>query len=206
MLTNSAGSTVSNAATLNVTALPACLTAPSIGTPPASVTVTAPAAASFTAAGSTPPGCSAPTVQWQLSTDGGATFTDIAGATSATYSTGATSTTQSGNEYRAVFTNGAGSADSTAATLTVISPSAPVVTSVTPNSGFVFSLVVIRGRNLNGARGVSFGSHRTLFVPLGSRLVIALAPPAPAGTVDVTVRTRQGTSEISSADRFTYRN
>ena len=59
-----------------------------------------------------------PTVQWQVSTDGGKTFSDISGATSTTLSFTAV-VSMSGNEYRAVFTTAAGSVDSDAATLTV---------------------------------------------------------------------------------------
>ena len=54
--------------------------------------------ASFTAAAS---GTPAPTVQWQVSTDGGATFTNLSGATSTTLSFTAAQA-QSGNKYRAV--------------------------------------------------------------------------------------------------------
>ena len=65
--------------------------------------------ATFTAAASGNP---APTVQWQVSTDGGVTFTDVAGATSGTL-TFTTAAGQSGNQYQAVFTNSAGTATST---------------------------------------------------------------------------------------------
>ena len=60
----------------------------------------------------------APTVQWQVSTDGGTTFTNIAGATSTTYSFTPT-TAENGYEYQAVFTNMAGTVTSNPATLTV---------------------------------------------------------------------------------------
>ena len=70
-------------------------------------------------------GTPAPTVQWQQSTDNGVTFTNIAGATSTTYSFTA-STTQAGYHYQAVFTNTAGTVKSSAATLSV--QAAPVVT------------------------------------------------------------------------------
>lgn len=93
--------------------------APSITTQPSNVTVTAPAAASFTVAAS---GTPAPTLQWQVSTDGGTTFTNVGGATAATLSIDPTATALNGNRYRAVATNAAGSATSTAATLTVNAP------------------------------------------------------------------------------------
>ena len=69
----------------------------------------------------------APTVQWQLSTDGGLTFNNIPGATSTTYTFTATGT-QNGAEYRAVFTNGSGTVNSGVATLTVVTLTAPNVT------------------------------------------------------------------------------
>ncbi|MDT4925785.1 MAG: large repetitive protein, partial [Pseudonocardiales bacterium] len=78
---------------------------------------------SFTAAAT---GVPTPTVQWQRSTDGGSSYSNIAGATSATYSFTATSA-DSGNRYRAVFTNVVSTATSTAALLQV--GSAPAFTS-----------------------------------------------------------------------------
>jgi hypothetical protein len=71
-----------------------------------------------------------PTVKWQQSTDGGVTFTDIAGATFMTYSFVA-STAQNGDRYRAVFTNSFGTATTAPAILTVLPPVS--VTSVVVN-------------------------------------------------------------------------
>ena len=76
-------------------------TAPTVTTNPTSATVDAVGTATFTAAAS---GTPTPTVQWEVSTDGGTTFTDISGATSTTYTFTATAS-QTGNEYKAVFTN-----------------------------------------------------------------------------------------------------
>ena len=58
----------------------------------------------------------APTVQWQVSTNDGATFNDIPGETSTTYSF-TTKLVDEGNQYRAVFTNTNGSTETNAATL-----------------------------------------------------------------------------------------
>jgi len=69
----------------------------------------------FTAAAD---GSPAPTVQWQASTDQGATFNDINGATSPTL-TFKVDPTQDGALFRAVFTNAVGSATTAAARLTV---------------------------------------------------------------------------------------
>jgi hypothetical protein len=61
------------------------------------------------------------TVQWQVSTDGGNTFTNVTGNTSAKSTTFSfyASLSQNGYKYRAVFTNSAGSATTSIATLTV---------------------------------------------------------------------------------------
>ena len=111
LVTNVAGTVISNNAALTVTA---GVTAPSITTQPSSSTVLVGAAASFSvvASGSTPL-----TYQWRKSTDG-TTYIDISGATSATYSIASAALTDTGY-YRAVVTNSAGSATSNAAILTV---------------------------------------------------------------------------------------
>ena len=109
IFTNAAGSATTTAATLNVQF------APGVTTNPTNQTVIAGNTATFTAAAGGNP---APTVQWELSTDGGATFNPIGGATSTTYSFSA-SAGQNGNQYEAVFTNSIGNATTTAATLTV---------------------------------------------------------------------------------------
>lgn len=109
VFTNSVTSVNSNAATLTVSG------APAITTNPSSQTVNAGSTVSFTAAAS---GVPAPTVQWQVSTDGGATFTDVTAATSTAY-TFTASAGQNGNQYQAVFTNSAGIAITTQGTLTV---------------------------------------------------------------------------------------
>ena len=81
--------------------------------------------ATFTAAAS---GTPTPTVQWQVSFDGGAVYHNIGGATSTTLSF-PTIASHNGYLFRARFTNSAASVTTTIATLTVTSgPSAPVVT------------------------------------------------------------------------------
>ena len=57
--------------------------------------------------------------QWQQSTDNGSSWTVIADATDATYTTPATTMDMSGTQYRCVVSNSAGSVISDAATLTV---------------------------------------------------------------------------------------
>ena len=57
--------------------------------------------------------------QWQQSTDSGQSWADIGGATDATYTTEATTTSMNGYQYRCVVSNSAGSITSDAVSLTV---------------------------------------------------------------------------------------
>jgi hypothetical protein len=105
--------------TVNYTAtsvqlVPAAI-APAITQSPSNQTVVAGNTATFTAAATGNPTA---TVQWQVSTNGGASWSDISGATNTTYSFTAASV-DNGNQYRAVFTNAIGNVATNAATLTV---------------------------------------------------------------------------------------
>ena len=88
---------------------------PAITTQPANQSAVNGSSVTFTAAAS---GTPTPTVQWQVSTDGGTNYTNVNGATSALL-TFTTSAVQTGNLYEAVFTNSVGSVTSNPATLTV---------------------------------------------------------------------------------------
>src|SRR5271165_152133 len=91
-------------------------TPPKVTKQPASQTVEAGHSASFSAAAS---GTPTPTVQWELSTNGGSSWAEIEGATASTFTIASTTTSESGHELRAKFKNHAGEATSKAATLTV---------------------------------------------------------------------------------------
>lgn len=140
IFTNSQGVQTTSAATLTVTPAPA---APAITTQPANQSATAGQSVSFTAAAS---GIPAPTVQWQISTDG-VTFNDMSGATSPTY-TFTAAIGQNGDSFRAVFTNSQGSATTAAAALTVVatpaSPAAPTLGNV------ILPAVAVAGVPFNG--------------------------------------------------------
>jgi subtilisin family serine protease len=123
--TNSAGTATTTVATLTVTSGPS---APVVTQNPSNLTVTAGQQATFTAAAS---GTPTPTVIWQVSTNGGATYNNIGWATSTTLSF-TTVSSHNGYRFRAVFTNSNGSATTTAATLTV-NPGGPVAPSITQN-------------------------------------------------------------------------
>ena len=121
VVANTAGTVTSAAATLTVTA---AAVAPTITTPPANQTVTAGQTATFTVvAGGTAP----LSYQWQKS------GVNIAGATSASYTTQVTTTTDSGSTFDVVVTNTAGTVTSAAATLTVNAAPTPAI-QVNPTS------------------------------------------------------------------------
>jgi hypothetical protein len=123
IVSNAAGSVTSSSGLLTVTA---ASMAPTITTQPSAASVVAPQSAMFTVAAT---GTPAPTYQWQLSTDNGATYADIASATTANYSTGATATSDSGKLFRVNIVNSAGNVVSAAVALTV-SPAiqVPIIT------------------------------------------------------------------------------
>src|SRR5213080_169168 len=101
----------------------AAAVAPTITTQPANQTVTAGQTATFAvvAAGTAPLG-----YQWQKN------GVNITGATSASYTTPATTTADSGSTFRVVVSNSAGTVTSSAATLTVNPAPAPAVQFLSP--------------------------------------------------------------------------
>jgi hypothetical protein len=115
-VTNSTGSVTGGPATLTVN------TAPTITTPPANQTVTAGQTATFsvTASGTAPL-----TYQWYKN------GTAIGGATSSTYTTPATVSSDSGSLFTVTVTNSAGAATGGPATLTVNTP--PTITTPPAN-------------------------------------------------------------------------
>jgi len=116
VVTGTSNSVTSAVARLTVTA---AVIAPSFATQPQGLSVVAPATASFTVAVN---GTPAPTLQWQVSADSGGTWSNIVGATAATYTTPATVTGDTGKQFRAVAGNSAATVNSNAATLTVTAP------------------------------------------------------------------------------------
>ncbi len=155
VFTNSIGSTTSSAATLTVN--PGVI--PVIIGNPISQTVSAGATVSFTASASGDP---APTVQWQVSTDGGASFSNISGATSTTLTLTGVTPAMNGYKYQAVFSNGAGSAVSTPVTLTVNAPPSsaqPITLNVPP-------LLALLGQLIRGVETVNANGTETVVYSL----------------------------------------
>ena len=125
---------------------------PSITTQPSNQTVTAGQTATFTV---TATGTAPLSYQWQKN---GA---NIAGATSSSYTTPATTASDSGSMFRVVVTNSAGSATSNAATLTVNPAPAPAI-QVNPTS-ITFGNVVA-GSNVSQALIISNTGTATLTI------------------------------------------
>jgi hypothetical protein len=113
------GNQPSTSSPLTQTVFSSAPSKPTLIQQPGSVTVAAGQPASFTATASGTPD---PSVQWEVSSNGGATFEALPGATSDTFTISSASTAQSGDSYEAVFSNSQGVATSEAATLTVSSP------------------------------------------------------------------------------------
>ena len=148
-------------------------TAPSITTQPTNQTVTAGQSATFsvTAAGTAPL-----SYQWQKGT------TAIAGATSASYTTAATTTADNGTQYRVVVSNSEGNATSNAATLTV--------NAATPSTTDVLTYhndIARTGQNLTETTLTTSNVTSAKFGKLGFYSVDGLVDAEPLYASNVTV-------------------
>lgn len=169
--TNLEGSTISNAATLTVTAV---VVAPAITRQPQDLTVVAGNSAAFNVAAT---GTSL-AYQWQRSNDGGATFANV-GADAPSFSLTATVPGDDQARFRVVVSNSAGSVTSDQATLTVTAaPAAIVATSLAVRS---VALAVLANGNVR-----SWGDGNWLGDPGASADRTTPGPvPGLAGVVSV---------------------
>jgi hypothetical protein len=87
-----------------------------------------------------------------------------------------------------------------------VATAVPEVTSIRPAAGPLAggATVSINGKNLLGATGVLFGSVPATIVQVYANQIVVTSPAATDGTIYVTVTTPVGSSEISSADQYTY--
>jgi len=187
VVSNTAGTVTSAAATLTVNA---AVVAPTITTQPASQTVTAGQTATFAVVAT---GTAPLNYQWQKN---GA---NIAGATSASYTTPATTTSDSGSAFDVVISNSAGTVTSNAATLTVNAAAvAPTITTqpanktVTAGQTATFGVVATgtaslnyqwqkNGANIPGATSASYTTPATTTADSGSTFDVVVSNAA--GTV-----------------------
>jgi hypothetical protein len=133
--TNTGGSTTT---TLTITVNNPPDVAPAFTTQPGNQTVTVPGVATFSVVVT---GSPTPTLQWQRSTNGGSTWADLAGATSSSYVTPATTSADNGRQFRVVATNTAGTLASAPATLAVaaLAKAWQAAVQVGPSSGDISS-------------------------------------------------------------------
>jgi hypothetical protein len=82
----------------------------------------------------------------------------------------------------------------------------PVITAVRPDHGPTAggTEVVISGADFTGATEVHFGSTTVHVTPHSTTEILTKTPPAPAGTVNVTVTTPTGASAPSTKATFRY--
>jgi hypothetical protein len=186
-------------------------TAPSITTQPANQSVTLGQSANFavTAGGTAPL-----TYQWQKN---GA---NIAGATSASYSTPATATADNGAKFDVVVSNSAGSVTSASAILTVTaSPVAPTITTQpanqTVNSGQTATFTVIASgtsplsyqwqkntANIAGATGSSYTTPATSTSDNGSQFRVVVTNSVGAATSNSATLTVSSSSAPNAAPKI----
>ncbi len=158
VFTNSVGSVTTSAATLTVDY------APTVTNNPTNLTVNGGQTATFTASASD--GNPTPTtVQWQVSTNGGQSFSNIQGATSTTLTLTNTTAAQNGYEYQAVFSNAAGlSATTSAATLTVKTTVATTTNLTSSLSSSVFGQAVTFTATVKPASGTGTPTGSVTFM------------------------------------------
>lgn len=153
-------SVTSNAVTLVVA------TPPTITTHPANLTICANANASFSVVAA---GIPAPTIyQWQVSTDGGATWTNLTtgGSYTPTFTITAATTALSGNRYRVIVTNSCGqTVTSNAATLTVNPLPVVTVTSLASTRICISDTLVPLSGSPTGGSWSGIGVSGFNFVP-----------------------------------------
>jgi len=212
VVSNASGSVTSNSATLTVSGQ-----APAITTQPASQTVTAGQTATFTVVAT---GTAPLNYQWQKGT------TNIAGATSASYTTPATTSADNGSQFRVIVSNGVNpSATSNYATLTVNSASqAPAITTQPADQTVVAGqtatfTVVATGTaplsyqwqngttNIAGATSATYTTPATTLSDNGSQFRVIVSnsvnPPATSNYATLTVYSAPPPSGLSV---LTYHN
>jgi hypothetical protein len=184
VVSNSVGSVTSGSATLTVN--PAVV-APTITTEPANDSVVAGQAATFSVvAGGTAP----LSYQWQKN------GVNISGATSASYTTAATTSADNGSTFQVAVSNSKGNISSSIATLTVTTAAvAPTISgqpanqTVTAGQTAIFSVVASgtaplnyqwqkNGANISGAVSASYTTPATTSADNGSTFKVVVSNPA----------------------------
>ncbi len=161
-VTGVAGAVTQNSIlTFTITPVP-----PSITTQPAAATVCSGSNAIFTVAA----GGTGLSYQWQVSTDGGTSFSNISGATSASYTATAVTGTMNNNQYHVIVSTLCGSTTSSNVLLTVNDATAittqPAASAVCAGTNTTFT-VQSSGTNLGYSWQVSTAGCAGPWAPLG---------------------------------------
>lgn len=201
--TNAGGSVTTNGAA-EITVIP--IVSPAITVQPTDQTRTAPSTATFSL---TATGTPTPTYQWQRNPGGNTAFADIGGATSASYTTPATTVTggtaNNADTYRCVVTNTGGTVTSSIVTLSVAAPldvEAPVMTGVlvetaiTTNS-FTLSWSAATDNMSVVGYELSLDGGTTWF-PVGNVLTYPITGRTPGSTSNCRVRAYDLTPNYSN--------
>jgi hypothetical protein len=156
-------------------ALTGAINPPTFTAQPASIEVSQPATATFSA---TMGGGTYSALQWQTRPNSGGTVTDVAGANGTSYTTGATNLSMSGSQYRLAATWAAGTEYSNWATLTV-------------NAGPPGAVADVTGEATGGTTAtVSF----TAGTPAATSHTLELETPSGAGNWTAPTSTLAGTT------------
>ena len=205
-VSNAMGSATSSVATLTVN-LP-----PSITTQPSSQTVNAGLTATFTVAAS---GTAPLSYQWSK---GGA---NISGATSASYTTPATTPADNGSQFQVAVSNAAGSLNSAAATLTVNSPPSittqPSNQTVTVGQTATFTVAAAGtspltyqwqkgSANISGATSASYTTPATALTDNGSHFDVVISNSLGSATSNTVTLTVNSSAPIIDVVTYHYDN
>lgn len=182
------------------------IAAPTVTTQPTNQSVSVGTTATFTGVFT-----GSPTYQWQRNPGGNTSFADISGATSASYTTPATTVTggaaNNGDTYRCTATNGGGSVTTNIVTLTVSASAAANITLSGPTTGSVGSA---SSNFTAGADGIivgtvvvtpNDGSQGGTFSPT----TVSISSGSPTGTFTYTAAST-GTKTISTTNNGSLGN
>ena len=190
---------------------PAPVVAPTITSQPAAQSITAPNTATFTVAATTGGGTLA--YQWQRSNDSGSTWANVStgtGATSANYTTAATTTADSLARFRVLVSNSANASSplaSSSATLTVSAATVPLSISGTPATSATVGTVYSATFAASGGAGGNVFSLASGTLPAGLTLnsstgAISGTPTAAGTASGLSVRVTDLASATATSATF----
>jgi len=179
VFSNVSGVATTSAATLTVNA---AISAPSMTTHPSNQTASPGGVASFSASA----GGSPAAVRWQVSRNGGSTFTDIDNANSSTYSFTAVPA-DNGSQFRAVFTNSAGAATSNAAALTVTMPAMSVDRTSLVFGASSSGTALVSKTAAQSVRLIQAGAGPVTWTATANQPWLTVSPVSGSGSGDLTI-------------------